>query len=135
MLTGNVYWKRFLDVLRKAYTPPTRHALSTNLLDAEVQVKVNQIIEKADCISIISAGWWNVREQGIINYISTPQPSLFYPLCSVCCTHQFILKLPGTNVPWSPLCMLLILSSILSFSPPVSSPCKLTLTLPGLPPF
>jgi hypothetical protein len=49
-------------------------------LDAEfrVQVKVKQIIEKADCIAIISDGWSNVREKGIINYIiSTPQP-VFY---------------------------------------------------------
>lgn len=30
--------------------------------------------------------------------------------------------------------MLLILSPTLSFSPPVSFPCELTLTLPGLPP-
>ena len=47
MLTGNVYWKRFLNVLRPAYNPPTRHALSTNLLDAEfrVKVKVKQIRE------------------------------------------------------------------------------------------
>jgi hypothetical protein len=44
MLTGIVYWKRFLNVLRPAYTPPTRHALSNHLLDAEfrVQVKVSQ---------------------------------------------------------------------------------------------
>ena len=52
MLTGNVYWKRFLNILRPAYTPPTRHALSTNLSNAElnrVQMKVKQIIEKADC--------------------------------------------------------------------------------------
>jgi hypothetical protein len=77
MLTGNVYWKRFLHVLCPAYTPPTRHALSTKLLDAEfnrVQVKVKQIIKKADCIAIISDGWLNVPRQGIINYIiSTPQ--------------------------------------------------------------
>jgi hypothetical protein len=36
---------------------PIRHALSTHLLDAEfirVQVKVKKIIEKADCIAIIS---------------------------------------------------------------------------------
>ena len=80
MLTGNVYWKRFLNVLRLAYTPPARHALSNQLLDAEfnrVQVKVKQIIEKADCIAIISDGWSNVCGQGIINYISTPQP-VFY---------------------------------------------------------
>jgi hypothetical protein len=72
MLTGNVFWKRFLNVLRPAYTPPTRHALSTNLPDAEfsrVQVKVKKIIEKADCIAIISDGWSNVLGQGIINYI------------------------------------------------------------------
>jgi hypothetical protein len=63
MLTGNVYWKRFLNVLHPAYTPPTRHALSTHLLDAEfnrVQVKVKLIIEKADGIAIISDGWSNV---------------------------------------------------------------------------
>jgi hypothetical protein len=41
-------------------------------------VKVKQIIEKADCIAIISDGWLNVCGQGIINYIiSTPQP-VFY---------------------------------------------------------
>ena len=81
MLTGNMYWKRFQNVLRPAYTPPTRHALSTHLLDAEfnrVQVKVKQIIETADCIVIISDGCSNVRGQGIINYIIfTPKP-VFY---------------------------------------------------------
>jgi hypothetical protein len=34
MLTGNVYWKRFLNVLRPAFTHPTRHALSTHLLSS-----------------------------------------------------------------------------------------------------
>lgn len=81
MLTANVYWKRFLNALRPAYTPPTRHALSTHLLDTEfnrVQAKVKQTIDKADCISVISDGWSNVRGQGIINYIvTTPQP-VFY---------------------------------------------------------
>jgi len=73
MLTANVYWKRFLNVLR--------HALSTNLLDGEfnrVRAKVKETIDKADCIAVISDGWSNVRGQGIINYIvSTPRP-LFY---------------------------------------------------------
>ncbi|KAI5613877.1 zinc finger BED domain-containing protein 1-like [Silurus asotus] len=81
MLTSNVYWKRFLNFLCPAYTPPTRHALSTHLLDREfhrVQAKVKQTIDQADCISIISDGWSNVRGQGIINYIvTTPQP-VFY---------------------------------------------------------
>ena len=68
MLTGNVCWKRFMNVLCPAYTAPTRHALSTHLLDAEfnkVQVKVKQIIEKADCIAIISDGWSIVCGQGL----------------------------------------------------------------------
>ncbi|CAI5689300.1 unnamed protein product [Oreochromis niloticus] len=81
MVTSNVYWKRFLNVLRPAYIPPTRHALSTHLLDEEfsrVQAKVKQTIDQADCISVISDGWSNIRGQGIINYIiTTPQP-VFY---------------------------------------------------------
>jgi hypothetical protein len=41
-------------------------------------VKVKQIIEKAECIAIISGRWSNVHGEGIINYIlSTPQP-VFY---------------------------------------------------------
>ncbi|XP_072564792.1 uncharacterized protein [Paramormyrops kingsleyae] len=81
MLTSNVYWKRFLNVLRPAYIPPTRHALSTHLLDEEfsrVQAKVKQTIDQADCISVISDGWSNIRGQGIINYIiTTPQPEFY----------------------------------------------------------
>ena len=80
MLTGNEYWQRLLNAIPPEYTPPTRQALSTHLLDAEftrVQVKVKKIIEKADCIAIISDGWSNVRGQEIMNYISTSQP-VFY---------------------------------------------------------
>ncbi|RXN07090.1 hypothetical protein ROHU_032480 [Labeo rohita] len=79
MLTANVYWIRFLNVLHPAYTPPTRHALSTHLLDGEfsrVQAKVKQTIDKADCISVISDGWSNV--QGIINYVVTTPHPVFY---------------------------------------------------------
>ncbi|XP_016325015.1 uncharacterized protein LOC107675252 [Sinocyclocheilus anshuiensis] len=81
MLTANVYWKRFLNVLRPAYTPPSSHALSTHLLDREfnrVQAKVKQTVDKADCISIISDGWSNVRGQGIIKYIVTSPQLIFY---------------------------------------------------------
>jgi hypothetical protein len=80
MLTGNMYWERFLNVLRPAYTPPTRHDLYTHLMDAEfnrVQVKVKQIIEKSDYAAIISDVWLNVCGKGIINYIPTPQPVLY----------------------------------------------------------
>ena len=67
--------------IRPAYSPPTRHALSTHLMEAEyvrIQGKVNEIIENADCVAVISYGWSNIREEGIINYIvSTPQPVFF----------------------------------------------------------
>ena len=62
MLTGHVYWERFLNVLCPAHTTPTRQASSTHLLDAEfnrVQLKVKQIIETAACIASISDGWVN----------------------------------------------------------------------------
>ena len=50
MLTGKVYWKRFLNVLRPAYTPPTRHAISTHLLDAEFnRVQVNHRESRLYC--------------------------------------------------------------------------------------
>jgi hypothetical protein len=55
--------------------PPTRHALSTHLLD--VQVKVKQIIEKADYIAIIFDGRLNVVNCSLPTNISTPQP-VFY---------------------------------------------------------
>ena len=47
-----------------------------SIAECKVQVKVKQIIKKADCIAIISDGWSNVCGQGIINF-STPQP-VFY---------------------------------------------------------
>lgn len=61
--------------------PPTRHALSTHLLEAEyqrVQDKVKQVIHEANCRAVISDGWTNVRGEAIVNYlISTPQPVFF----------------------------------------------------------
>ena len=43
-----------------------------------IQGKVNEIIENADCVAVISDRWSNIRGEGIINYIiSTPQPVFF----------------------------------------------------------
>ena len=71
--TSDAHSKCVLEEIFECSCP----ALSTKLLDAEfnrVQVKVKQIIKKADCIAIISDGWLNVSGQGIIHYIiSTPQ--------------------------------------------------------------
>lgn len=80
-LTDNIYWKRFFSVLRPAYCPPTREALSSHLLDCEydrVQSQVHEAIEKADSVTIICSGWSNLKETGTIIYIiATPAP-LFY---------------------------------------------------------
>ncbi|XP_039977657.1 uncharacterized protein LOC120786321 [Xiphias gladius] len=80
-LTDNIYWKRFFSVLRPAYCPPTREALSSHLLDCEydrVQNQVHEAIGKADCVTIICSGWSNIKETGTIIYIvATPVP-LFY---------------------------------------------------------
>jgi hypothetical protein len=43
-----------------------------------IQVKVKQIIEKADCIAIISGGWLIVSGQGIINYTISPPQLVFF---------------------------------------------------------
>jgi hypothetical protein len=58
--------------------PSNQTCFIYSVAGCRVQVKVKQIIAKADCIAIIFDGWSNVRGQGIINYIiSTPQP-VFY---------------------------------------------------------
>lgn len=80
-LTDNIYWKRFFSVLRPAYCPPTREALSSHLLDCEydrVQSQVHETLGKADCVTIICNGWSDIQETGTIIYIvATPLP-LFY---------------------------------------------------------
>ncbi|KAM9383979.1 uncharacterized protein KZ484_005905 [Pholidichthys leucotaenia] len=80
-LTDSIYWKRFFSVLRPAYCPPTKEALSSHLLDCEfdrVQSQVHEAIGKADYVTIISSGWSNVKESGtIIFVVATPVP-LFY---------------------------------------------------------
>ncbi len=80
-LTDNIYWKRFFSVLRPAYCPPTREALSSHLLDFEfdrVQSQVHEAIGKADCVTIMCSGWSKTKESGTVIYIvATPVP-LFY---------------------------------------------------------
>lgn len=80
-LPDNIYWKQFFSMLRPAYCPPTREALSSHLLDCEydrVQSQVHEAIGKADCVTIICSGWSNIKETGTIIYsVATPAP-LFY---------------------------------------------------------
>ncbi|CAM1295475.1 Uncharacterised protein r2_g470 [Pycnogonum litorale] len=80
-LTSNIYWQRFLKDLRPSYMPPSRHVLSTSLLQREsdrVHEKVMTLVESADCVTLVSDGWSNIRGEGIINFIAcTPQPVFF----------------------------------------------------------
>ncbi|XP_034017385.1 uncharacterized protein LOC117502438 [Thalassophryne amazonica] len=80
-LTENIYWKRFFSVLRPAYCPPTREALSSHLLECEydrVQIQVQEAIRKADCVTIICSGGSNIRESGpLVSVVATPL-LLFY---------------------------------------------------------
>ena len=77
-LTTNKHWKRFFQVIRPAYTVPSRYMLSNNLLDSEynrVQEKVKETTDKSDCLCIISDGWSNIHNEGLINFLlTTPQP-------------------------------------------------------------
>ncbi|XP_029370539.1 uncharacterized protein LOC115051313 [Echeneis naucrates] len=80
-LTDNVHWKRFFSVLRPAYCPPTREALSSHLLDCEydrVQNQVHEAIGKADSVTIIASSWSNIKETRTIIYIVTTPVPLFY---------------------------------------------------------
>ncbi|KAG7257415.1 hypothetical protein CRUP_037219 [Coryphaenoides rupestris] len=78
-LTDNVYWRRFLGVLRPAYCPPTRQALSLHLLDCEyerVRGHVRRAVGRADCVAVACSGW--AEPQETVHYVvSTPLP-LFY---------------------------------------------------------
>lgn len=81
-LTDNIYWKRFFSVLRPAYCPPTREALSSHLLDCEhdrVQSQVQEAVGKADCVTIMcSSGWSKAKDTRTIIYIvTTPEPLLY----------------------------------------------------------
>ena len=77
-LTTNMYWKRLSQVIRPAYTVPSRYMLSNNLLDSEyyrVQEKVKETTDNSDCLCIISDGWSNIRNEGLINFLlTTPLP-------------------------------------------------------------
>ena len=78
-LTTNKHWKRLFQVIRPAYTVPSRYMLSNNLLDSEyyrVQEKVKETTDNSDCLCIvISDGWSNIRNEGLINFLlTTPLP-------------------------------------------------------------
>lgn len=80
-LTDNPFWQQFFKQLRPSYKLPSRHELSTTLLDKEyeeVSQFVNEEIRKADFVTVITDGWSNVRNEGIVSYIVTTPTPIFY---------------------------------------------------------
>lgn len=60
---------------------PSRHDLGNRLLDKEyekVTKFVDDEIKNADFVSILTDGWSNIRNEGIVNYIVTMRTPIFY---------------------------------------------------------
>ncbi|XP_011860387.1 PREDICTED: uncharacterized protein LOC105557685, partial [Vollenhovia emeryi] len=77
----NLHWQAAFKLIRPAYKPPSRFLLSNMLLEAEherVQVSINENINNAKCLCLLSDGWTNCRGEGIINFIITTPKSVFY---------------------------------------------------------
>jgi hypothetical protein len=71
----------FLKKACSAFKIPSRHKLSTTILDAEynsLKKDVDDVLEKKEYLCITSDGWSNIKKTSIINYMVTiPQP-IFY---------------------------------------------------------
>ena len=80
-IVDSPYLKSFFDALRPTFKLPSRKQLAGKLLDnacTETSNHISSCIKNAKCIAIVSDGWSNQRNEGIINYmLTTPQP-LFY---------------------------------------------------------
>nr|XP_054922943.1 uncharacterized protein LOC129382786 [Dermacentor andersoni] len=80
-LVTNDYWQAAFKALRPSYKPPSRYSLAGPLLDAEYEaatVSVNNSIEKASCITLVTDGWTNVEGESVMNFVlCTPSPLFF----------------------------------------------------------
>ncbi|XP_011858393.1 PREDICTED: zinc finger BED domain-containing protein 1-like [Vollenhovia emeryi] len=74
----NQYWHQVFNLLRPCYKIPSPFVLGGRLLNAEylrVQDKVKNKINSAVSLGVMSDGWSNVRNEGIVNFIvTTPEP-------------------------------------------------------------
>ena len=75
------YWKTFFKSLRPKFVVPSPYKLSNSLLNVEykrVMDDVNDKINKATCLALLTDGWTNITGDGVINFvITTPEP-VFY---------------------------------------------------------
>ena len=72
----------FIKQLRPGFTPPTRHQLSSTILDRhykDLQKEVSEAISKASHVTVVTDGWSNPRGEAIVNHLAvTPQAAYFY---------------------------------------------------------
>lgn len=75
------YWKTFFQSIRPKFVVPSPYKLSNSLLNSEykrVMDDVNNKINKATCLALLTDGWTNITGDGVINFvITTPEP-VFY---------------------------------------------------------
>ncbi|KAF2885431.1 hypothetical protein ILUMI_20711 [Ignelater luminosus] len=80
--TENKYWINFFKRIRPSLQLPSRHNLSSTLLQNNVQLQVQNSLANAYVVGIQCDGWSNIRNDSIINFIvTTPQP-VFYKTVS-----------------------------------------------------
>ncbi|XP_040076165.1 zinc finger BED domain-containing protein 4-like [Ixodes scapularis] len=80
-VTENRYWREAFKLLRPAFVPPSRHSLGERLLEAEyarVLTLVEEKVNAALCVTVLTDSWTNVRGESILNFVlATPKP-IFY---------------------------------------------------------
>lgn len=76
------HWKKFFDLCRPTFKVPSRKQMSTTHLDMfyeKIKAEVKSQIDSETMVSIMSDGWSNIRNEGIINYmVHTSKGDLFY---------------------------------------------------------
>lgn len=74
----NHYWHQVFKLLWPCYKIPSPFLSGRRLLNAEyfrVQDEVNNKINSAVSLGVMSNGWSNIRNEGIINFtVTTPEP-------------------------------------------------------------
>ncbi|CAH0562808.1 unnamed protein product [Brassicogethes aeneus] len=83
-LVESKYWQEFFKFIRPAFTVPSRHHISGDLLEKEyesVKSTVEEKIASTDSVGIMCDGWSNIRNESIINFVvTTPTPLLYKTL-------------------------------------------------------
>lgn len=80
-IVENPFWIEYLSFLRPAYKVPTRHEVSSPLLNTEYERVASSVSEKiaaADTVSLMCDGWTNIRNEPVVNFVATtPSPVLY----------------------------------------------------------